>query len=116
VVLHATSARTALMAYCTAEDAALQDVLAAIPFRLPYRDWVQVLKALQHLPDEPEKAAGILARIEEASAFRYLRQAAHLAHARKQIPKGRLDLARKELWPRLGSEPVAPMHAPRSTW
>jgi len=35
VVLHATSARAALTAYCAADDAALQDALAAIPFRSP---------------------------------------------------------------------------------
>lgn len=79
VVLHATSARAALTAYCAAEDAALQDALAAIPFRSPYRDWVQILKALQHLPDEPEKAAGLLARIGDESAFHQLRRAAQLA-------------------------------------
>lgn len=35
VVLHATSARTALTAYYAAGGAALQDALAAIPFRSP---------------------------------------------------------------------------------
>ncbi len=79
VVLHGASARAALTAYCAAEDAALQSALAAIPFRSPYRDWVRILKALQHLPDAPHEAAGLLAGLGEESAFRHLRQAAQLA-------------------------------------
>lgn len=79
VVLHATSARAVLAAYCAAEDKALQGALAAIPFRSPYRDWVQILKALQHLPDEPQAAAGLLARVGDESAFCRLRQAVQLA-------------------------------------
>lgn len=79
VVLHATAARAALTAYCADEDAAFQDALAAIPFRSPYRDWVQILKALRRLPDQPGEAAGLLARVGEESAFHHLRQAAELA-------------------------------------
>jgi hypothetical protein len=79
VVLHGGSARVALSAYCAGDDQALQAALAAIPFRSPYRDWVQILKALQRLPDEPEEAAGLLARVAEGSAFSHLRHAAQLA-------------------------------------
>jgi|GEM_PF-3698434 len=45
----------------------------------PNRAWVRILRALQHLPDEPEQAAGLLARIGDGSAFRQLRRAAQLA-------------------------------------
>lgn len=45
----------------------------------PNRDWVRILRALQHLPDEPEQAAGLLARIGNGSAFRQLRRAVQLA-------------------------------------
>lgn len=79
VVLHAVSARAALAAYCAAEDAALQGALAAIPFRSSYQDWVRILKALQHLPDALQEAAGLLAGVGEESAFRHLQQATQLA-------------------------------------
>jgi tetratricopeptide (TPR) repeat protein len=79
VVVHAQIARTALGAYCAGDDARLQAALTAIPFRSPYRDWVQILKALQRLPASPEEAAGLLARVGEDSPFRNLRRAAQLA-------------------------------------
>lgn len=79
VVVHAQIARTALDAYCAGDDARLQAALTAIPFRSPYRDWVQILKALQRLPASPEEAAGLLARVSEDSPFRNLRRAAQLA-------------------------------------
>jgi len=79
VVLHGESARAALTAYCAGDDPALQTALAAIPFRSPYRDWVQILKALRRQPDDPEEAAGLLARVRDESAFCHLRQAAQLA-------------------------------------
>jgi len=79
VVLHAEPARAALAAYCEGETAALQEALAAIPFRSPYRDWVQILKALQRLPDKPGEAADLLARVGDGSAFCQLRRAAQLA-------------------------------------
>lgn len=79
VVLHGEAARSALAAYCTGDDTALQASLRAIPFRSPYRDWVQILKALQRLPGQPDEAAGLLARVPQDSAFSCLRRAAELA-------------------------------------
>jgi tetratricopeptide (TPR) repeat protein len=79
VVLHAETAKAALAAYCAGDDAALRTALAAIPFRSPYRDWVQILKALQRLHESPEEAAGLLDRVSESSAFGPLRRAAQLA-------------------------------------
>ncbi|MEA3274140.1 MAG: hypothetical protein U9Q81_02345 [Pseudomonadota bacterium] len=79
VVLHAEAARAALAAYCAGDKTALQATLTEIPFRSPYRDWVQILKALQRLPESPEEAAGQLARVAEGSAFGHLRRAAELA-------------------------------------
>ncbi len=79
VVLHAEAARSALTAYCGADDAALQAALAAIPFRSPYRDWAQILKALQRLPQRPDESRGLLARVADDSAFGALKRAAELA-------------------------------------
>ena len=79
VVLHAASARAALTAYCTGDDAALREALAAIPFRSPYRDWVQILKALDRLSHGPQEAAALLARVGDESAFCHLRRAVQLA-------------------------------------
>lgn len=79
VVCHGQPARAALMAYCAHDDQALQNALAAIPYRSPYRDWVQILKALQRLPDAPREAAALLDRVGEHSAFYPLRRAAQLA-------------------------------------
>jgi hypothetical protein len=79
MLLHAESARAALTAYCAGDDQALQTALAEIPFRSPYRDWVQILKALQRSAAEPEEAARLLARVPEGSAFFPLRRAAELA-------------------------------------
>lgn len=79
VVLHGAAARAALVAHCAGDEDGLQAALAAIPFRSPYRDFVQILKALQRLPSAPEEAASLLARVGTDSAFRPLRQAAELA-------------------------------------
>jgi len=45
----------------------------------PIQDWVRILKALQHLPDALQEAAGLLAGVGEESAFRHLQQATQLA-------------------------------------
>ena len=81
VRVHGEAARTALGAYCSGDAAALEQALAAIPFRSPYRDWVQILKALQCLADDRAKAADLLARVSDESAFAPLRRAAELALA-----------------------------------
>ena len=79
VVLHAAPARAALASYCSGDDTALNAALTGIPFRSPYRDWVQIIKALQRLPNRPEEAIKLLARVGKESAFFHLRRAADLA-------------------------------------
>jgi len=79
VAVHAQAARSAITAYCAGDDAALQAALSAIPFRSPYRHAVQILKALQRLPERPEEAAGLLARVADDSAFAPLKRMAALA-------------------------------------
>jgi tetratricopeptide (TPR) repeat protein len=79
VVLHAAPARAALAAYCAGDDAAVLEALRGIPFRSPYRDWVQILKALQRLPERPQEAAELLVRVPDESPFSSLKQAAQLA-------------------------------------
>ena len=76
---HAQAAGAALAAYCAGDDAGVRAALAVLPFRSPYRDWVQIIKALQCLPDSPEESARLLARIGEDSAFGQVKQAAELA-------------------------------------
>nr|MDJ0893259.1 hypothetical protein [Gammaproteobacteria bacterium] len=79
LLLHAEAARAAMEAHCNADDAAVEAALRTIPFRSPYRDWVQILKALQRMPERPEEAAKLLNRVGEDSAFFSLRRAAQLA-------------------------------------
>ncbi len=72
-------AAAALDAYCRGDDDALRDALAAIPFRSPYRDLAQVLKALQRAPTAPAEASALLERIGDDSGFAPLRRACALA-------------------------------------
>jgi tetratricopeptide (TPR) repeat protein len=84
---HGEIARRALVAYCEGDDKTLQESLSAIPFRSPYRDFVQILKALLLLTEEPGKAEQLLARIKDDSAFNNLRQAVQLAMTpERQLP------------------------------
>ncbi|WP_295403040.1 hypothetical protein [uncultured Thiocystis sp.] len=76
---HAEPARAALAAYCAGDAAGLRAALGALPFRSPYRDWVQILKAFECLPERPREAADLLGRIGDDSAFAAIRQAAELA-------------------------------------
>ena len=80
---HANAARGALAAYCAGDDEALKSALAALPFRSPYRDWVQLLKALQLATDRPAEADAQLARIDDESAFAALQRAAQLVLLRR---------------------------------
>ena len=75
VLAHGLAARKALAAYCAADDAALQQALAGIPFRSPYRDFVLILKALSNA----DRASELLAKVADNSAFATLRDAAQLA-------------------------------------
>lgn len=81
VVIHSNAARTALAAYCDGDDETLEQALAAIPFRSPYRDGVHILKALQCLHNHSTQASALLAKVSSESAFAPLRQAAELALA-----------------------------------
>lgn len=81
LVSHLPAARAALEAYVAADGTALASALAQIPFRSPYRDWVQILKALDRLADHPKEAAALLARVPDHSSFLAVRRAAELALA-----------------------------------
>ncbi|EGV19211.1 tetratricopeptide repeat protein [Thiocapsa marina] len=89
--VQATVAEEALDAYCVGNDQALAQALKAIPFRSPYRDLVQILKALSRLDpaardhrgdwteEARSEAAKLLDRIDDDSGFARLRDAARLA-------------------------------------
>jgi cellulose synthase operon protein C len=89
--VQATVAEEALDAYCVGNDQALAQALKAIPFRSPYRDLVQILKALSRLDptardhrgdwteEARNEAAKLLDRIDDDSGFARLRDAARLA-------------------------------------
>lgn len=90
LIVHGEAARAALTAYCDGDDSGLDRALAAIPFRSPYRDWVQILKALRVQAHDPAKAAGLLERVPDESAFTPLRRAAELALVPEQTLFARL--------------------------
>ena len=76
---HADAALDAFAAYCDADDDALRAALARIPFRSPYRDWAQLLKALVRQAEAPAEAQALLARIDDDSPFAPLKRAAALS-------------------------------------
>jgi len=76
---HAAPALTALAGYCDGDDEAVRAALAEIPFRSPYRDWAQILKALLLQPTAPAEAKALLDRIDDDSGFAPLRRAAILS-------------------------------------
>jgi hypothetical protein len=89
--VQATVAEEALDAYCVGNDQALAQALKAVPFRSPYRDLVQILKALSRLDpaardhrgdwteEARNEAAKLLDRVDDDSGFARLRDAARLA-------------------------------------
>lgn len=91
VRVQGAAAEEALGAYCAGNDQALAQALRAIPFRSPYRDLVQILRALSRLDpaardpasggaDEVRgEAAGLLDRVGDDSGFAHLRDAARLS-------------------------------------
>ncbi len=79
VIAHGAPARVALDSWCRGEDEAAVQSLADIPFRSPYRDWVQVLKALIKAPADAAAAQALLQRVPADSAFASLAGAAGLA-------------------------------------
>ncbi len=62
-------AQAALQAYCSDRDAEMEQQLKAIPFRSPYRDFRQVLKALSLLESDAAGAEGLLDRVDAGSPF-----------------------------------------------
>jgi len=78
ILVQGANASQALDAYCRGDDPALRDALAAIPFRSPYRDLAQVLKALQRASAAPAEAAELLAKVDDNSGFAPLRRACEL--------------------------------------
>ena len=79
VIAHGAPARAALDAYCRGDDAAVAQALDGIPFRSPYREWVQILKALIRAAEDAAGAEGLLSRIEPESPFAPVAKAARLA-------------------------------------
>lgn len=79
VIVHGAAARNALHAWCRGNDDEAAALLADIPFRSPYRDWVQVLKALMKAATDPATAASQLQRIADNSPFAAVARAVTLA-------------------------------------
>ena len=69
ILSQAEALRAAVEAYSQERDAEAADRLSGIPFRSPYRDMVQILKALLAFPTAPEEALPLLERIPEDSGF-----------------------------------------------
>lgn len=79
VLVQGAVARAALQAYCRGEDTSAARSLAEIPFRSPYRDWVQILKALMKSRADTAGADALLRRITPDSPFAPVAQAARLS-------------------------------------
>lgn len=78
VLADAGAARTALQAWCDGDDEGAAHLAAQIPFRSPYRDWAQVIKALLKLNQDPAAAAAQLTRVRSDSAFSSIAEALRL--------------------------------------
>ncbi len=79
VIAQGVPARAALEAWCRGDDEAAARYLTGIPFRSPYRDWVQILKALMKAPTDTSAAQALLQRIPADSAFEPLARAAGIS-------------------------------------
>jgi len=90
VLVDGRVASRALTAYCSGDDPMLTEALGSIPFRSPYRDFAQILKALARLAEAPQEAARQLARIDQDSPFAGLACAAALALLPERELPGRL--------------------------
>ncbi|VAW89897.1 hypothetical protein MNBD_GAMMA17-829 [hydrothermal vent metagenome] len=102
VVVDYPAAFAALQAYCDSDDETLQQQLKAIPFRSPYRDLRQLLKALVS-----ETPAQLIQRISKTSAFMSLAQAieaslladkALLSNLNEQSPQSRSFILALKGW------------------
>ncbi|MGD8588271.1 MAG: hypothetical protein PVG22_05515 [Chromatiales bacterium] len=65
-------ARAALQAYCSGRDEEMERQFKAIPFRSPFRDFRQILKALTLLQSDAAGAADLLQRVDAGSPFQVL--------------------------------------------
>ena len=65
----AGTARAALRAYGVGDDRKLEDFLKAIPFRSPFRDFRQIVKALATLERDRAESIRVLDRIDTDSPF-----------------------------------------------
>lgn len=65
-------AKQALAAYCAHDNAKAQNCLKSLPFRSPFRDFGQIIKALLLRQRDPDAALKVLQRIalDSASGFR----------------------------------------------
>ncbi len=94
------SALTALEAYCQQRDDAVQPALRALPFRSPFRDFRQLVKALALRETDVSTANTLLSRVDASSPFHslaraiaaslmpapdYLRQFGHMGKAERRL-------------------------------
>ncbi|MDN5849602.1 MAG: hypothetical protein L0H63_08150 [Nitrococcus sp.] len=73
------AAEAALVAYAGGDEGALETALQRIPFRSPYRDFRQLLKALVLHEQAPDAALDLLARVPADTPFAGLRAALEAA-------------------------------------
>jgi len=66
------AALAAMRAYCSGQDTKMEQQLKAIPFRSPFRDFRQILKALSLLDRDVSGAENLLERIDAGSPFYFL--------------------------------------------
>ncbi|MCZ6830118.1 MAG: tetratricopeptide repeat protein [Gammaproteobacteria bacterium] len=66
------AALAALAAYCSGRDDEMERQLKAIPFRSPFRDFRQILKALSILDNDNTGAEALLDHVDGASPFHAL--------------------------------------------
>lgn len=69
IIVHGDVIKSAIEAYCNGNDALVNNALASIPFRSPYRDLVQIIKALLKLNDDRNGVINILKKVPTDSAF-----------------------------------------------
>lgn len=63
------AAQSAVDAYCSGDDSALDAALKLLPFRSPFRDLKSIFKALLQLPDASQAAVAPLEKIAVESPF-----------------------------------------------
>lgn len=81
ILTHSTAIKTALEAYCQDNDTVANSALATIPFRSPYRDLVQIIKALLKFNEDRNVTTTLLKKIPSDSPFLPVLKAVELAIA-----------------------------------